>query len=165
MQGQLSGFAKNLIAVRMWHLTLAHCSGAGCTSTARVLRQACWLQVLLLHDLRQLHLVDTCLQAALAQPPETLPRCVPHWCSVSKLQRRPDKPSLFCRMTVCSFAVTSANDGTFEHVKYGIRCYPLQLLCRAYGERFLYDDMLFTTAFGQLLTDRVNTEGLQQMLQ
>lgn len=41
-----------------------------------LLRQACCLQVLLLHDLRQLHLTDTCLQAAAAQPPETLPRYV-----------------------------------------------------------------------------------------
>ena len=38
------------------------------------------------------------------------------------------------------------------------------VMCRQYGDCFLYDDLLFTAAIGDLMAERVNTEDLQQKL-
>lgn len=38
------------------------------------------------------------------------------------------------------------------------------VMCRQYGECFLYDDLLFTAAIGDLMTERVNMDDLQQKL-
>lgn len=37
-------------------------------------------------------------------------------------------------------------------------------MCRQYGEYYLYNDSLFTAAIGELMTERVNTDDLQQKL-
>lgn len=42
--------------------------------------------------------------------------------------------------------------------------FDLELLCRAYGEDFLYDEMHFITAIGQLMAERVHIDDLQHML-
>lgn len=47
-------------------------------------------------------------------------------------------------------------------LEYGLHAW--QVLCRAYGECFLYDGQLFTAAIGQVMTERANTDYLLQLL-
>ena len=45
------------------------------------------------------------------------------------------------------------------------KCSDLTLLCRAHGADFLYDEMRFVSAIGQLMAERVHTSDLQHTLQ